>query len=323
MKIEAWTLNQVQGDEYRVTGVIHISSNPLYGKPMRLITLITLLVCSSAAYADDTKPLFDGVTYHQKVRGGERPMVAHIITLDLTRPGLKMAITPPDRSMGMEQIAHTTSSFLIISGAQAAINAGYFNPVNGGSFNGEDYYPKEGQPVDVAGMARGGGLPVSPVEYDQDYRVTAILCIRGARVRINDGQRCAGRTSDAASAGPRLLTKGVDTPLPPGEFFSDAVKEPRTAVGLSANRKTAWLIVVDGRQEGYSMGASLPEMVTLFRELGAADAINMDGGGSATMAVADKSGTPKLLSSPIHTNVPGRERPVANHIIVFARALTR
>jgi exopolysaccharide biosynthesis protein len=71
------------------------------------------------------------------------------------------------------------------------------------------------------------------------------------------------------------------------------------------------------------MGASLPEMVTLFRELGAADAINMDGGGSATMAVVDKSGTPKLLSSPIHTNVPGRERPVANHIIVFARALTR
>jgi exopolysaccharide biosynthesis protein len=172
-------------------------------------------------------------------------------------------------------------------------------------------------------MARGGGRQVSPVEVDQDNRVTAIICITGADVRINDGQRCNGRATDAVSAGPRLLTAGADTPLPPFEFSRDDAKGPRTAFGLSADRKTAWLVVIDGRQQGYSMGASLPEMVALFRELGASDAINLDGGGSAAMAVAGNGGEPELLSRPIHTGVPGKERPVANHIVVFARSLNR
>jgi Phosphodiester glycosidase len=288
---------------------------------MRKIFLSALIASSTAALAEDSKPLFDGVSYSQKVRSGDNPMVAHIITLDLTRSGIKLALTPPDRSKGMEHIAYTTSSYLTKSGAQLAVNASYFLPFNGGSPKGEDFYPKEGQPVQVSGMARGGGRQVSPVEIDQDLRVTAIICINGADVRIADGQRCTGRVSDAVSAGPRLLTSGADTPLPPYEFSRDDAKGPRTAFGLSADRKTAWLVVIDGRQAGYSMGASLPEMVKLFRELGATDAINLDGGGSAAMAVAGKDGTPKLLSRPIHTGIPGRERPVANHIIVFAEAL--
>jgi exopolysaccharide biosynthesis protein len=288
---------------------------------MRMIFLAALLTLPSAAMADEVRPLFDGVTYRQKVQAGEAPMVVHIITLDLTRTGIKLALTKPDRSKGMEHIAYTTSGYLSKSGAQVAINASYFLPFNGGSPKGEDYYPKEGQPVQVSGMARGGGRQVSPVEIDQDNRVTAIICINGADVRINDGQRCAGRVTDAVSAGPRLLTGGAATSLPPYEFSRNDAKAPRTAFGLSADRKTAWLVVIDGRQAGYSMGASLPEMVTLFRELGASDAINLDGGGSAAMAVAGEDGKPTLLSRPIHTGIPGRERPVANHIIVFAQSL--
>jgi exopolysaccharide biosynthesis protein len=290
---------------------------------MRMILFAALLAASSAVLAEENKPLFDGVRYRQQVRGGDNPMVAHIITLDLTRPGIKLALTPPDRSKGMEHVAYTTSSYLTQSGAQVAVNASYFLPFNGGSPKGEDYYPKQGQPVQVSGMARGGGRAVSPVEIDQDNRVTAIICINGANMRIADGQRCAGRVSDAVSAGPRLLTRGADTPLPPYEFSRDDAKGPRTAFGLSADRKTAWLVVIDGRQAGYSMGASLPELTALFRELGAADAINLDGGGSATMAIADEGRRPKLLNRPIHTGIPGRERPVANHIVVFAQALKR
>lgn len=280
-----------------------------------------LLALPTAAMADDGKTLFDGISYSQKVQTGGKPMVAHIITIDLARPGVKLALTSPDRSKGMEHIAYTTSSYLKKTGAQVAVNASYFLPFNGGSPKGEDYYPKEGQPVQVSGMARGGGRQASPVEIDQDNRVTAIICIAGADIRINDGQRCTGRATDAVSAGPRLLTAGAETPLPPYEFSRDDAKGPRTAFGLSADRKTAWLVVVDGRQAGYSMGASLPELAALFRELGASDAINLDGGGSSAMAVAGKGGEPELLSRPIHTGIPGRERPVANHIVVFAKAL--
>jgi len=51
-------------------------------------------------------------------------------------------------------------------------------------------------------------------------------------------------------------------------------------------------------------------------ELGASDAINLDGGGSSTMVVAGEDGTPQVINRPIHTGVPGRERPVANHLAV-------
>jgi hypothetical protein len=66
-----------------------------------------------------------------------------------------------------------------------------------------------------------------------------------------------------------------------------------------------------------SQGASLAELAGVLRDLGAVDAINLDGGGSATLVVADH-GRPLILNSPIHTGVPGRERPSANHLGVGA-----
>ena len=42
-------------------------------------------------------------------------------------------------------------------------------------------------------------------------------------------------------------------------------------------------VVVDGRSEGYSRGATLPELAQIMLDLGAATAYNLDGGGSSTM----------------------------------------
>jgi Phosphodiester glycosidase len=285
-----------------------------------IITAIALF--PGATQAETTvQPLFNGVSYHQIVRTSPLPMVAHVITLDLTKPGLRISVTPPDRSQGMEQVAQTVSDRLVAAKAQVVINASYFLPFNGGSQNGEDYYPKSGQGAQVSGAARSDGRQVSPVEIDQDLRVNAIVCMTGARISIANGQVCPARTRDAVAAGPRLLTNGRVTPLPPFDFSKADARGPRTAIGISADQRTAYLVVADGRQAGYSMGASLPELVTLFQELGASNAINLDGGGSAAMSMAQSDGSAKLLSRPIHTGVPGRERPVANHLIVYAAAL--
>jgi exopolysaccharide biosynthesis protein len=43
------------------------------------------------------------------------------------------------------------------------------------------------------------------------------------------------------------------------------------------------MIVVDGRDPGYSRGATLNEFATMFLDAGATVAYNLDGGGSATM----------------------------------------
>ncbi|MCZ6678905.1 MAG: phosphodiester glycosidase family protein [Candidatus Poribacteria bacterium] len=62
--------------------------------------------------------------------------------------------------------------------------------------------------------------------------------------------------------------------------------EPRTALGY--NDQKLILIVADGRQPGYSTGISLYELATVLIELGATEAINLDGGSSSTFVVDGK-----------------------------------
>jgi hypothetical protein len=69
----------------------------------------------------------------------------------------------------------------------------------------------------------------------------------------------------------------------PVEIWDEA--HPRTAVGWSQDGKRAWLIVVDGRQEGYSVGATCLQVGAILKALGAYNAVNFDGGGSSAIAV--------------------------------------
>ena len=50
---------------------------------------------------------------------------------------------------------------------------------------------------------------------------------------------------------------------------------------------------------------------------GANIAMSLDGGGSSTMVIEGKNGEPVILNSPIDNYIPGRERPVANHLGIF------
>ncbi|BEV10351.1 phosphodiester glycosidase family protein [Asticcacaulis sp. DW145] len=266
-------------------------------------------------------PLFDGVRYEKRVRGGDEPMVAHIVTLNLTRAGLHFEVTPGDRSKGMEHVALTASEYQRRSGAQIVINASYFLPFAGGSKGADDYYPKSGDPVNVSGAALSHGQRVSPVETDLDIRVNSIVCFKAAQVLIREGQVCPAGQTDAVAAGPRLLSdRHVQSFLAFDNNYA-MTRAPRTAIGVSADGHTAWLVVVDGRQKGYSEGATLTELTDLFVALGAADAINLDGGGSSTLVREGANHKPDVLNRPIHTGIPGRERPVANHIAVYALPL--
>ncbi len=61
--------------------------------------------------------------------------------------------------------------------------------------------------------------------------------------------------------------------------------EPRTALGYNAD--TLFLVVADGRQPKYSTGLTLYELASILTELGATEAINLDGGSSSTFVVKD------------------------------------
>jgi exopolysaccharide biosynthesis protein len=94
------------------------------------------------------------------------------------------------------------------------------------------------------------------------------------------------------------------------EVITNVTKDPRTVIGFSRQGKLI-LIVADGRTP-QSAGLSFREVSKILLELDAFTAINLDGGGSSTMWINDH-----IVNIPIDQNIPGKERPVANHLCIF------
>ncbi|WP_312677047.1 phosphodiester glycosidase family protein [Microbacterium sp.] len=59
-------------------------------------------------------------------------------------------------------------------------------------------------------------------------------------------------------------------------------EQPRTAIGVTADGHIL-IVVVDGRDPGYSRGVTLTELADIMVSLGATTAYNLDGGGSSEM----------------------------------------
>ncbi|KAF6509683.1 N-acetylmuramoyl-L-alanine amidase/putative S-layer protein [Geobacillus stearothermophilus] len=103
----------------------------------------------------------------------------------------------------------------------------------------------------------------------------------------------------------RLVADGKVQP------FSIKGVHPRTAVGIDKNGNVM-LVVVDGRQPAHSQGMTLNELAKLMHELGAVDAMTLDGGGSSTFVVRQPNGQLKVENKPSD----GFARPVANALLV-------
>ncbi|MBD5083889.1 MAG: hypothetical protein HDT33_02165 [Clostridiales bacterium] len=77
---------------------------------------------------------------------------------------------------------------------------------------------------------------------------------------------------------------GLYTLLRNGEIVSGlpASANPYTAVGIKADG-TAVFYTIDGRQSGYSIGATYAQVAERLQELGCVSAVALDGGGSTTL----------------------------------------
>src|SRR6185369_15805781 len=89
--------------------------------------------------------------------------------------------------------------------------------------------------------------------------------------------------------------------------------QPRTAFGLTKDSKYLLLLTIDGRQQGYSDGALDTETAYWMLQFGAWNAINMDGGGSTAMYMADSAGNPVGLNHSSYLPAYGHERYVGSH----------
>ncbi|HEV7474620.1 MAG TPA: phosphodiester glycosidase family protein [Pyrinomonadaceae bacterium] len=92
-------------------------------------------------------------------------------------------------------------------------------------------------------------------------------------------------------------------------FVNDG--HPRTAIAKLSSHQIL-LVTIDGRQRGEGIGMALTTLADLLLELGAVEAINLDGGGSTTMVIQNR-----IVNRP--SDETG-ERPVSDAILVFPKS---
>jgi hypothetical protein len=258
------------------------------------------------------RSLFQGIDYRRDARSTPRPIMLHIVSIDLTAPGLKVLVTPGGRSADDTEIAaRTTSEFVSEFKLQLAINASFFYP-----FREEtpwDYYPHSGDRVNALGQAISNGSSYSPAE-----RKWYVLCFDGNNhAQIESSGKCPEGTAQAVAGNEIVLEQGKSVNSRSSNSSNRDKPYPRVAVAIDQKGQKLWLIAVDGKQPLYSEGVTIAELTEITRELGAYSALSLDGGGSTTLVTAT-SQEPTLLNAPIQAKLPMRQRPVANHLGFYA-----
>lgn len=249
--------------------------------------------------------LFTGVRLLSRSTKTPRPLRYHLVQLDPTADGLSFVTTAPHGpDLPRQTTRQTTRAFLEEHSLQLAINTHFFKP-----------WPAEDAYADLIGLAAHQGQIFNA--FQPNWEQAFVIDIDGAaHIVEKDPADPDGKTprppvsiQEAVGTNERIVRDGQNTAT-----WTDL--HPRTAVGVTEVGHVIFAIV-DGRQEGTSEGMSTLEVADILIEVGVVDGINLDGGGSTTLVVADPE--PRLVNTPIGILVPGTERRVGSNLGVRAQ----
>ncbi len=226
------------------------------------------------------------------------PFSYHVVTVDLRIAGLEVVATDEQQVLPRPNTGHRwmrTSTWARQTHSDIAINANYY---------------------DLTKYSSACGLTVSNGQrWRSTYDDRRLSCHHSigfgaagrAQVFVSRGLRRSGDLASwmsvVVSGSPGLLRDGqvvVNGHPRHGRF-----RNPRTAIGLSKDQHTLFLLVVEGR-EGRSQGMTAGETARTLLEFGAWDALNLDGGGSSALYIEQEGGVVNRTGEP--------ERPVVNHL---------
>ena len=300
-----------------------------------LAAAVLLAVAAPAVTARQTTQPFVGLTYFERIVSEPRPLRMHVAQIDLEAPGIRLKVSAPGGDR--EVMRQSTLDFLKQERAQLAINGHFFLP-----------FPSEDKTAWVIGLGASEGRVFSAFEIpEQNYALVAYA----PAINIDRDNHASIVHYDPAAVDQKhvlekitlwnvvagssqIVTDGVvtipvyrddnhfDAELDPGgpnnysnyKAWADATTA-RTAIGLSRDRRTLTLFTVDVR--GGSEGMRLSEVAAvLIRDFGVVDALNLDGGGSTTMAMEGVNGTPAIVN--VSSDNPAG-RVVATSLAVFAQ----
>lgn len=232
----------------------------------------------------DWAPVAAGVDIQERTDPG--PNRVRAVRVDLCEPGVRMRVTATDER------GQRPSAWGASVGAKVAINGGFY---------------KAGVPTQYDSTLRGitysGGVRW-PDAQDSNRQGYVAFGVRRSTL-FSEGLAPPAESwfEEAVNGGVPILVDGV--------VQGDNARVPRTVTGLSEDGRYAFLVVVDGRSTS-SIGMTRTEIGALMLELGAHQAMNMDGGGSTAMWLAGRG----------LVNVPsdGSERRTLNQLGVIVDA---
>ena len=303
-------------------------------RPDRKFFAGALLACGILFATDTVERPFQGVVHIRRTETEPRGLHIHIVKVDLAAPGVRFKLTPPSGTR--ETVRQTTLDFLKQEQAQVAVNGHFFVPfpsadtevnlVGFAASMGTVYSSFEDPVQSYAIVARAPALNIDPsnraeiVHYDPSFEdgrrliepVTIGNAIAGSAQIVTNGAKTVPHYS-----GPEnlfaLLTPGGPNGYSNAKSWYD-VLQARTAIGLSHDNRTLYLFTVDVR--GGSAGMSLPEVADMLIREGVYQALNLDGGGSTTMAMEDPATRVRSIVNVSSDNPNGRS--VGSSLALFA-----
>jgi exopolysaccharide biosynthesis protein len=259
----------------------------------RLLGIFSLILISCFGLCQDTLDIFPdhpgSLTYWTEIRSDPRPIRIYFLKVELN-DGLEVFTLPgedPDGPGPAEsQLTYPNDLFRKFH-ALAAVNANAFAGLSNDKAAAADWY--EGRPVDIHGIIASARKIISPIE---DSRTSFWIDTLG-KPHIGTPKSLDSVSEAVADWFSPLL---IDSKIIPDS--ADQALHPRTALGFNDSGAWLLLVVVDGRQPGFSEGVTLYELAKILQSQKCSQSINLDGGGSSIMLVQEPGKDVRTVNSP-------------------------
>lgn len=310
------------------------------------IVLAVLVTCGVACAATAVTHPYQGVTVTRRTETSPRTVGMIVVQIDLTAAGVRFDVAAERAAAESERdtVRRTVVEEISRKHAQLAINGNFFVP-----------FPSNDATANVVGLAASNGdvisafepqpVPGEPGLPDQSYAIVpfapALNIDAGNHASIvHRNPACADNKHvvepvvlyNAISGSAQIITEGVKTVptykdaghpdgllRPNGNYSNErswySLRDARSVVGLTRDGRTLVLFTVDkaAGSEGMTPGEIADLLIT---DYGVFNALNLDGGGSTSLAMADPVTHEGLLLNVSSDSVGGRS--VGSSLVVFA-----
>lgn len=244
---------------------------------------------------DKSYSLSDGVDvleikYTSKTSGSVLPYYVYLFEIDLSSDVSIVATNKNDDDVEIkkteDQVTGVQTMREQLVALQNVRGVNVLGGINGDFFFGEGSTSTTHTNSLLHGVMYKRGVCLKDT-FDGGSACTAFAIMKDGTARILTQSAYKSAKADIQEAiGGRqeVLSSGTVTSAKNNKY------DPRTAIGVSADRKKVVMVVVDGRRSSHSNGAEYSDLGKMLKAMGAYNGINLDGGGSSTFVVKETSG---------------------------------